>query len=89
MSESGSTPPNQKRHRQDESCVRLTARHFPSLVPPSGKKQNATRKCVVCARKIDQNGKSVRRESRYQCNECNVALCVVPCFSVYHTKQNF
>ena len=29
----------------------------------------------------------IRRETRYQCERCgNVALCVEPCFEIYHTK---
>ena len=53
--------------------------HFPMKVPP-------TRKCVVCSLKRDHRGKLVRKESRYMCKVCQVALCVVPCFEKYHSK---
>lgn len=64
--------------------VRLTDRHFPEYLPATEKRQNLTQ-CVVCSRVRDCNGKKIRRESRYYCPDCDVALCVAPCFRVYHT----
>jgi hypothetical protein len=26
---------------------------------------------------------------QYKCPECNMGLCVTPCFKVYHTEQHF
>lgn len=63
---------------------RLTGRHFPSYIEATTKK-TPTRVCVVCSKKFDEKGRRVRRESRFQCRHCNVALCVVPCFETYHT----
>lgn len=60
---------------------RLNGRHFPSLYEATGK--NRSRRCVVCAK----NDK--RLESRYQCQECDVGLCVFPCFKTYHTELNY
>jgi hypothetical protein len=65
--------------------ARLHERHFPDTVPSTSCTKNAMRRCVVCARKKDSSGKKMRRESRYQCSSCNVALCVDPCFRLYHT----
>lgn len=56
--------------------------HFPDHVPPTAKKINATRKCKVCSLK------GLRRESRYYCAACNVALCVTPCFKKFHVETN-
>lgn len=67
---------------------RLTGQHFPSLIPPTAKKQNPTRMCGMCSRVRDVKGKKTRRESRYMCEDCDVALCVVPCFKAYHTATN-
>ena len=64
---------------------RFTPGHFPMEIPPTEKKVNATKRCVVCSQKRDHRGKPVRRESRYMCKLCLVALCVVPCFEKYHT----
>ena len=71
------------------SILRLTARHFPSNVPSTEQKTNRTRRCVVCSNIVDENGKRKRRESRYQCEICNVGLCVTPCFEKYHTYEHF
>ncbi|XP_046142326.1 piggyBac transposable element-derived protein 4-like [Osmia bicornis bicornis] len=64
--------------------LRLAENHFPSLYTienPRGK--NQMRVCVVCSR----NDK--RRRSRYQCEICNVGLCVTPCFKKYHTQLSY
>lgn len=68
--------------------LRLSGRHFPEYLPPSGKKINHTRQCAVCSRVRDHMGKKIRRESRFYCPDCDVALCVSPCFRVYHTVAN-
>ena len=76
-------PRSAKRQKLQGDCpLRLTARHFPDLVPSTSKK-SASRKCMVCSKK------KVRRETRYQCNECDVGLCVQPCFRIYHTADKF
>ncbi|GFU12240.1 uncharacterized protein NPIL_350091 [Nephila pilipes] len=70
------TPRSAKRQKLQSDCpLRLTGRHFPDLVP-------SKRKCIVCSKA------KVRRETRYQCNECDVGLCVQPCFRKYHTADN-
>jgi len=68
--------------------LRLTGRHFPKYVPASAKKINAQRVCIVCSSQTE-NGKKVRKETRYQCVECDVGLCAAPCFEVYHTNRHF
>lgn len=76
--------------RHSENVFRLQERHFPSFVTSAvSKKAYPVRKCVVCHSKCMDNGKRVRRESRYECTECNVGLCVVPCFEMYHTRETF
>ncbi|CAK9820024.1 hypothetical protein ANTQUA_LOCUS10412 [Anthophora quadrimaculata] len=39
--------------------------------------------CVVCSK----NG--VQRQTHYQCNICDVGLCVCPCFKTFHTKLHY
>jgi len=60
---------------------RLLGRCFPDMVPGTSKKQ-PTRRCVVCW----ANGR--RKESSHWCSNCEKALCVVPCFKVYHKDKN-
>lgn len=75
--------------KSSENVARLTGRHFPSYVPDTGlRKKNPARKCVVCSIGTNDNGKRIRRETRFQCDECNVGLCAVPCFKLYHTVQD-
>lgn len=72
--------------RRQNDLLRLVERHFPDLIPPTANRQNPTRQCVVCSQvKIPSTGKNRRRETRYFCSSCNVALCVVPCFKKFHT----
>ncbi|GFY12105.1 activin receptor type-2A [Trichonephila clavipes] len=54
------------------------------LIKDSSKKKTS-RKCVVCNLKINDNGKRIRRETHFQCKDCNVGLCAVLCFEKYHT----
>lgn len=71
------------RKSKEENPLRLKERHFPSHIPASEKKEKPTRSCSVCA------AQKQRKESRYQCGECDVALCVDPCFRIYHTQKSF
>ena len=68
--------------------LRMSGRHFPEYIPATNRKMNPTKQCGVCRRVRDCNGKKIRRESRYYCPDCNVSLCVSPCFRVYHTVEN-
>ncbi|CAK9827897.1 PiggyBac transposable element-derived protein 4 [Anthophora retusa] len=70
--------------RNSNNVERLTERHFSSVYSnKAAKKKNQIRKCVVCSKQ----GK--RRESRYYCSQCDVGLCMVPCFELYHTKVDY
>lgn len=59
----------------------LVGRHFLQLIPPTEKKQNPQKRCVVCY------SKKIRKESRYRCKNCSdkPGLCPAPCFEEYHT----
>ena len=58
---------------------RLTGRHFPNTYTVKSYKPN----CLVC--KSCQK----RAQTRYYCPVCNVPLCIVPCFELYHTAVNY
>lgn len=72
-----------RRAENAECDLRLTERHFPSHVPPTTYKTNPSKRCVVCEKQ------KRRKETRYMCAICHAALCIVPCFELYHTKKNF
>ena len=60
---------------------RLVERHFIRQTSQEPKKQQ--RRCVRC-----QATGINKRETTYQCEECEVALCFTPCFEIYHTKKD-
>ena len=73
---------SKSRRRILPTPLRLTDRHFMEYVPATKKKTKPSRRCAVCA------ANKIRSESRYQCGECDVGLCAVPCFMYYHSKTN-
>lgn len=74
---------------QPVNPLRLTARHFPSFIPASAGKQAPTRRCRVCCSTVGEDGKKLRKETRYYCKDCDAALCPAPCFQLFHTKSHF
>lgn len=67
--------------------LRLSGRHFPSPVLGMSKRVLGQRGCYVC--KWTSKRPQKRKVTSYMCEECNVALCVHPCFQDYHTQKNF
>ncbi|XP_055924618.1 piggyBac transposable element-derived protein 4-like [Argiope bruennichi] len=66
--------------------LRLTERHFPKLCSKeTGEK--VRRRCFVCSHSRKNPPK--RQMSYYECKDCNVGLCVDPCFQIFHTKKEF
>ncbi|XP_011331303.1 broad-complex core protein isoforms 1/2/3/4/5 isoform X6 [Ooceraea biroi] len=61
--------------------VRTERYHFPDYLPRTAKKIHAVKRCKLCVLK------GLRKESRYYCVSCNVALCIVPCFREFHMKN--
>ena len=59
---------------------RLIGRHFFNYCPPVQNRERSVRNCAQC-RKEDK-----RKGTSYWCKECEVALCVVPCFRNWHTN---
>jgi hypothetical protein len=70
-----------------DNPIRLTARHFPSLVPSTSTRKAAQRYCVVCSHTSRREKK--RTDTRYQCDICDVGLCIIDCFEDYHTLKHF
>ncbi|XP_033740586.1 piggyBac transposable element-derived protein 4-like [Pecten maximus] len=93
--------PQQKGRRRQSAEVlqRLTARHFIGYSPSTGRKAHASRKCIVCGPaetdlfRSQHPGetvpKSCGRMTCFQCKQCQVALCVEPCFELFHTTAEF
>ncbi len=70
-----------------DSPLRPTARHFPSRIPSTVTQANPRRKCYVCANTV-RRAKS-RRDTSYECIECELGLCLTNCFEDYHTLKAF
>jgi len=69
-------------HSQDTAQSRLVERHFPAINRNDcGKKMR--RRCVVC------HSNKISKQSQFECKDCNVGLCVDPCFKTYHTKKDY
>ena len=82
----GSQRPNFTGRPTTDIPLRLTARHFSSLIPSSAIK-NTQRKCIVCSSSTRRP--KVRKDSRYQSTECDVGLCINDCFKDHHTLKHF
>ena len=74
---------------------RLAGRHFPRKIEGEAKTR-ISRSCKVCVsaeRSMDvvlgRKRKRPGHESSYECAQCEVALCVAPCFSIFHTQKNY
>ena len=76
------------RHVADNP-VRLTGHHFPCTMQPRPdmKKKKVQKACRVCSHTTRRERK--RSDTRYYCHECDVALCIEPCFEEYHTMLHF
>ncbi|EFN74140.1 Protein bric-a-brac 2 [Camponotus floridanus] len=43
--------------------------------------------CNHCWNTIDDHGRILRRKTKYHCPECQINLCIVPCFQEYHEQR--
>jgi hypothetical protein len=72
----------------DRNPDRLKGRHFPIKIP-----QRKRQTCGVCrvTKRDQQQGKDTyrRRKTLFQCDSCELPMCLLPCFKLYHTKENY
>ncbi|GFV42505.1 piggyBac transposable element-derived protein 4 [Trichonephila clavipes] len=61
--------------------MRLTERHFLEVIAPSEKKLRPARKCYVCSLKKNDNGKRIRKETRYFCPDYSSKVTTTPFFA--------
>ena len=82
----GLQPLRVPRQPAKDSLGRMTggfADHRLETFPPTPKRKYPQKRCRVCLKKDGR-----RKETRYWCSRCNVALCLGYCFEVYHRKKN-
>ena len=61
-----------------------------SYLHPQGegrKRKKPSRHCFVCSKIPGEILKGKR--TSYCCKDCGKALCVVPCFKIYHTETDY
>ena len=64
--------------------------HFLVSIPATEKKKYPTKRCVACCIPGKKRGEYARRrETRYMCKSCEVALCIEPCNEIYHTSEDY
>jgi len=63
--------------------LRLKEKHFISPIATMPGKSTKRRKCVRCL------AMKKRKDTSYDCRKCDVALCLHPCFEVYHTRVHY
>ena len=77
---------------------RLQGRHFMTFLPekPGKVRVKPVKRCFACNFSPTQVSKLgfpktqvPRRLTSYKCMECEIALCVEPCFRIYHTVTNY
>ena len=62
--------------------ARLSERHFPGKLTDTASGKQRQTNCIVCSGKKGRG----RRTTTYTCKQCDLPMCVVPCFELYHTK---
>lgn len=75
------------RKSKDPAPLRLSARHFPDVIPSTEKKEKPRRACHVC--RWTTIGQQRRKDTTWMCRECDVPLCLPECFRTFHSKLNF
>jgi uncharacterized protein YhaN len=79
-----------------QQLERLTGRHFISRKKTNGKQRNLASLCKVCneaernnAELSAQKRQRPGHETAYECQVCNVSLCIEPCFRLFHSYQEY
>ena len=63
-----------------QNPLRLKEKHFISPIATMPGKYAKRRECVRC------NVMKKRKDSTYECRQCDGAFCLFPCFEIYHTR---
>ena len=95
VAEAGEDAPRPQRpgRRSTDQQERLIGKHFasPTCIQPreGAKRRNPMRDCVACNKPAKHRVGHKRKQTQYECRKCGVALCISPCFEVYHTYVNY
>ena len=92
LQNSSPTSPQQKigrNHTLEHNLTRLNERHFITNIPggEGQKRKRSMRCCYVCSKLPGLNCKPKR--TSFWCEDCGKALCITPCFKIYHTEIDY
>jgi len=76
--------PSHGRRSVSQPAARLTERHFPTTIGRNEVGRPIQQDCTVCSHRRGRG----RKTTTYKCRECNLPMCVVPCFELHHTKRD-
>ena len=76
----------------DPSASRLIERHFPKRIV-YGKNGHLCRACNFTKNQLVKLGHIPvhlsRKTTSFYCEECDIPLCVTPCFAIFHSLQDY
>ena len=70
-----------------EARSRLTERHRPKQLGNKDNGKAIHRRCHVCYNTVRTSDR-IERRTMYGCLECDKALCIDPCWTIYHFEKN-
>ena len=70
-------------HHKSSDKSHMLGQHFPDMIASTSVKAMLMKRCVVCYKQ------GWRKETCYHCETCMAkpALCITPCFKIYHTHE--
>ena len=80
-----------RNHTSEHDIKRLDERHFITNIPAGegGKRKRPTRACFVCSKVQGLNSNFKQKRTSFWCEDCGKALCISPCFKIYHTEIDY
>ena len=80
---------NGRNHTLEHNLTRLNEWHVITNIPggEGQKRKRPTRCCYVCSKLPGLNCKLKR--TSFWCEDCGKALCITPCFKIYHTEIDY
>ena len=90
----GDEPPKKKRkvvvHPPDFQRLNNNLHHHKLVYnPPTDKQSKPSSNCQCCTVANKEGKYTHRRTSTYMCQGCNITLCPVSCFHIYHSYKNY
>ena len=80
-----------RNHTSEHDMKRLDERHFITNIPvgEGRKRKRPTRACFVCSKVQGLNLNFKQKRTSFWCEDCEKALCISPCFNIYHTEIDY